>query len=104
MSEASKAMKKQEIRVLASKKFVIRRRVVNITDTNANKIIAEPVEGVLSATLNRDLGFVSGNNLPANLRYGFIIKFGHLADQFLTITADYNPLSQTKMHYWYTDE
>ena len=104
MSMASRAMKKQEVKVLASKKFILRRHISNIDSTNTGIVLAPPVEGVLQANLSEELTFDSSNNNSQNVRFGYILKFGHLADQFLTITSAYNPLVQTKMHYWYTDE
>ena len=104
MSEAQKAMKKQELKVLASNKFVLRRHVTNMTSTDTFVSLAAPVEGVLQVAMNEDLTFDTSNDSTQNVRYAYVVKFGHLADQFLTITSAYNPLVQSKMHFWYTDE
>lgn len=73
-------MKKQEIKVLASDKFVLRRHVTNMDTNNTFVALSAPVEGVLQASVHTSLAFDSGVNLPQNYRYAYVVKFGHLAD------------------------
>lgn len=98
-------MKKQEVKILASKRFVLRRSATLKSDNTLhvfNKLVEDVIQVPQEELLRFDKSGVS--NVAQNWRYAVVVKFGHLADQFITIDEKYNPIMLTKMHYWYTDE
>lgn len=108
VDNAVKDLKSQELKVLSSKSFTLRRKLT--TSGPASELAAtytsSPAEISINIPMNQKLTFPtdpSTDYLPSNYRYAYVIQFGHMADQFLTIDDKYNPLVQAKFNYWYTD-
>lgn len=110
---AAQEIKRQEVKVLATKSFNIKRRVDYVrSSTDLETVFSYiPSEFVINIPCNQKLLFNkadSADNNPQNYRYGVVLKFGTLNDNLITGSAykvdkNYNPILQVKSNFWYTD-
>lgn len=109
MSGGAKDLKKQEVRVLGTRNETLRRRLVQYSAAGVAQYHHQNVEGVINFEFKTPLKInynppgIGSQNTFLNYRFGVVLQFGHLADQFLLIDKKYNPVMQLKTNTWYTD-
>lgn len=113
MNAESQDIKRQEVKVIASKSFNLKRSVTFNYSSGAlqthfsNKVS----EMVINIPMHQKLIFnkaPNSDNNPQNYRYGYVLQFGTLNDNLITgsaykVTKTYNPIVQSKFNFWYTD-
>ena len=105
-------LKKQELKILATKSFKLKRMITPVLDTGvspsaANDIIVSmPTEVAFNIPLEDKLLFdpSPSSQYAQNYRYAFVVQFGHQADLFQGgVSKYYAPVVTYKWNYWYTD-
>ena len=103
-SAAVKDLKKQELKILASKTIKLKR---SLYLDSGNKFIGHLQEVAFNISCDDVLSFnksPSSDNNPQNYRYAIVCQFGHMADQFLSISKTYAPILSHKWNFYYTDQ
>lgn len=105
---AVKDLKKQELKVLASRSFTLKRSAEWLATSPAPTLayIAKLQEISINIPLDQELSFLQApatNNNFQNYRYAYVIQFGHQNDPWITTTKEYCPLVSSKFNYYYTD-
>ena len=103
-NNAVKDLKKQELKILASKTVKLKR---SLYKDSGDKFIGHLQEVAFNIPCDDILRFNKANssdNNPQNYRYAVVCQFGHMADQFLSISKTYAPILSHKWNFYYTDQ
>lgn len=119
MANAAKSLHTQEVKVLGSRTFKLRRRLKNgsaVFNSAGTEVAYSPLliyersfeEGIINIPMNQELEFKAYtdapvSNEPQNFKYAVVVQFGDIADHFITTDQLYNPFIRLRANYWYTD-